>query len=430
MPKYSLPLLIIITVSVLFPPVTMARQESIRHNHFSDDSLYLYARDLAFAGELEKALDAATCLLNRNPGYADANVLIARIFAWEEKYDSSRAYIDKVISVDSCYHDALSALTDIEIWEGNYKSAVETAIKALVCHPDDELFLLKKSKAHYHDGNLKEAGETLDYLLGVNPDNEDARELEKLMSAPGYYHYRESNYLLGGYHGEFIEEPFSRHMHIGTAGYSYYTRHGPLTGKLNFANTYIDGTGMTRYPSLQYEADYYPELSPEGYLFINYAYSAGTIFPRHRGAFEIFRKLPQSFEASLGMRFLHWDETYMFYTGSLGKYYADLWFSLRTYILPGDEGVSASWYFNARKYFSTADDYAGIIIGFGLSPDETLADLTDRVYLKSTSIGGELSKGIGSDYLIKSSLRYGREEYQDSSYRGRWIFNFELRYYL
>ncbi len=187
---------------------------------------------------------------------------------------------------------------------------------------------------------------------------------------------------------------------------------------------------MTRYPSLQYEIESYPRLSPDSYLLLNYAYSRGLVFPGHRGAFEYFRALSGGFEASLGLRYLYWDNSYFFYTGSAGKYYGNMWFSLRTYIFPGNNAVSASWFFNARKYFESADDFAGIIIGFGFSPDETLAVPSDRISLNTISAGIEFSKGIYSNYLIRGSLRYNFEEYEISSLRNRWLFNLGLRYYL
>jgi YaiO family outer membrane protein len=410
--------------------VQVSAQNDGRYNLLSDEALFIRARELAFSGESEKALDAATHLFARNPSHLDAAVLIARLYAWQDDYDSSRIYISHVLINDPCHHDAMAASVDVEIWDGKYDRALEKAKLALSCHPDDESFLFAQSLAYYHQGNRKAANEILQYLKELNPGNEDALRLERLMSAPGFYHYRENDFLLAGYHGEFYEEPASRHMHIGTAGYSYYTGRGPLTGKINFGNVYIDGTGMTRYPSLQFEVESYPLISAKTYLLLNYAFSEGTIFPGHRGAFEIFRKLPAGFEASLGMRVMQWDDTYLFYSGYLGKYHADLWFSLRTYVFPGDQGVASSWYFNARKYFRTADDYAGIIAGFGLLPDETLSELTDRMYLNSTSLGIELSKGLGHSYLLRTSLRYEEEEYTVHSFRSRWTFNVGLRYYL
>lgn len=428
MQRYEQFILFFVVAFNMVNPSILAQHE-LQYNQISDDSLFIKARSLAFEGYNEMALGAAMFLLDRNNSYYDASVLVARIYAWENQYDSARVYLDSVTDNFPGYYDALSALIDVEIWDGNYLQAAGTANTALSYHPDDEIFLLKKAKAFHLQGSKEDAKETLEYLLEINPYNEEALKLLNSMDKPGLYHYRENNYLLGGYYGDFFQKPYSRHLHTGTAGYSYYSRQGPLTGKLNFANVYFDGTGLTRYPSFQYEVESYPKLSADAYLLLNYAYSRSSVFPGHRGAFEYFRNLPRGFEASLGLRFLHWDKNYLFYTGSAGKYYENMWFSLRTYILP-DDPVASSWFFNARRYFNSADEYAGIIFGYGFSPDETILDPDDRIYLNTTSVGIELSKGLGSDYLIRSSLRYEYEEFNTGLYRNRWRVNLGLRYYL
>ncbi len=412
----------------------LSAQDKDGFKDLTDDSLFFKAKAMAFDDKWEEAREAAMVLLDRNPLYHDASLLIARLFAWEENYDSARVFINNVIDTSPGYYDALSALIDIEIWDGNYSLAVETAEIALSLHPGDKGFLYQKAMAFLYQDMEDQTRETLAILLEVDPDNEGALELLKVLDAPGFYYYRENSYLLSGYFGEYFNEPYSRNFHMGTAGYSHFTSRGPVTVKLNFANTYIDGTGMTRYPSLQYEIESYPRISPDSYLLINYAYSRKRsllqVFPGHRGAFEYFRNLPRGFEASLGLRFMHWDRTYLFYTGSVGKYYANMWFSLRPYIFPGDNGWSGSWYINARKYFSSADDYAGIIFGFGFSPDDTFSDLADRLYLNTTNIGAELSKSIGTAFLLRGSLRYEYEEYRVNEFRNRWVFSLGLRYYL
>lgn len=414
---------------IILIPCSNAQEENPRVD-FSDDSLYIKARNLAYEQETAKARQAALALLERNPLHHDASVLIARLYAWENLYDSARIYIQYVTGHVPNYYDALLALTDIEIWEGNYEQAVETADIALAYHPDDEMLILRKARALFFLGLKSESKKTIDYLLEINPDNQEAIDLLRLVSAPGFYHYRENSYLLAGYYRESFNNPFKRDFHSGSAGYSRYTGIGPLTAKVNFANSFFDGSGLTRYPSLQYELESYPRLSEEAYLLLNYAFSRGAVFPGHRAAFELFRKLPGGFEASLGLRFLYWDTSYFFYTGSAGKYLGNMWFSLRPYIFPDNDGISSSWFFNARKFFKSADDFAGIIIGYGISPDDTYPDFTEKVYLNSVSAGVEGSTGITSKILVRGSLRYEYEEFETNRFRNRWSFNLGLRYYL
>lgn len=405
-------------------------QDSRNFDRYSDDSLYIVARNFAYDGETTMALEAAGMLLERDSKHYDAMVLIARIYAWDNNYIEAKKYLENVLDDNQHYYDALAALIDIEFWEGNHENAFETAGRALTFHPGDTLFLYQKARALYYMGRNSEAAEILEKLADSDPVNQSVLDLLDRLRMPGFYHYRENDYLLAGYYGEYVREPWSRDFHMGTAGYSRYTSIGPITGKINFANTYFDGAGLTRYPSLQYEIESYPKLSMDSYLLINYAFSRGDGFPPHRGAFEYFRKLPGAFEASLGVRLMYWNDLLIFYTGSVGYYYGNIWLSLRPYLIFGENEISGSLYLNARKYFSSADYYAGIILGYGLSPDETVPEIDDRVFLKAASIGFELSKPLSNRYLVRSSLRYGYEEHQENFFGNRWTLNVGLRYYL
>ena len=403
------------------------------HGYFypdPDDSLYFKASQMAVDGDFEKARLAALSILERNPEYYDAAVLVGRLHAWKARYDSSRLYLNQVISNMPDHYDALSAIIDVEIWSESYTQAVSKADTALLLYPDDTGFLIQKAKALIYQGMIADARKILNDILETDPENPEAVELLKSIDIPGFYYYRENSYLLGGYHGEFFRDPFNRSFHMGTAGYSHFTGKFPVTFKLNFANIWLDGTGLGRLPSFQYEVEAYPKLTSTSYLLLNYAYSPDIVFPGHRGAFEYFRGLSRGYELSAGIRFIRWDSEYFFYTGSIGKYYGDLWLSLRSYILPYDEGIDASWYFNARKYFNTSDDFAGIILGFGFSPDETVSDPDERLSMRNYSTGLEMSKGLGASYLVRGSIRYEYEEYRTGSLRNRWTINFGLRYYL
>jgi hypothetical protein len=109
-------------------------------------------------------------------------------------------------------------------------------------------FLLKKAGVLFLMGNNSEASEILDYLLEINPGNEDAAELKRQTGGSRLYHYRENNYLLAGYYGEFHQEPFSRKCISEPSVIRIIPDWVPLPGKLNFANTFIEGTGLTTVP--------------------------------------------------------------------------------------------------------------------------------------------------------------------------------------
>jgi YaiO family outer membrane protein len=77
--------------------------------------------------------------------------------------------------------------------------------------------------------------------------------------------------------------------------------------------------------------------------------------------------LPKSFEASLGFRALKYSTTTTIYTGSVGWYTGNSYWSFRPYLTPGDSGTSKSGTVNYRKYRSDANNYFSIYAGMAYS---------------------------------------------------------------
>ena len=93
------------------------------------------------------------------------------------------------------------------------------------------------------------------------------------------------------------------------------------------------------------------------------------LFPDLRYGAELYQSLPKSFEASIGFRSLQYTTTTNIYTGSIGWYTGNSYFSFRPYFTPGDTGTSTSGTFTYRKYRSDADNFIGFAFGMGFSPE-------------------------------------------------------------
>ncbi|HEY4629201.1 MAG TPA: YaiO family outer membrane beta-barrel protein, partial [Flavobacterium sp.] len=68
-------------------------------------------------------------------------------------------------------------------------------------------------------------------------------------------------------------------------------------------------------------------------------------------------------------RTLKYSTTTTIYTGSVGWYYGNSYWSFRPYITPGGAGTSSSGTLAYRKYRSDADNYLGLSLGIGFSPE-------------------------------------------------------------
>lgn len=404
-----------------------AQEIPVRQNN---DELFQTARATAFAGEREKAREICLKILENNPAYHDAAVLFGRTLAWDRNYDSARVVLNGVLQKRPGYRDAIDALADIEMWTGNLREAIRLCNIGLSFSENDKGLLLKKARAQARLGDIDAARITLDQLFEIDPMNEEGLKLLKSLEIISFLTFSERDYLLADYSGDYHRTPYKRRFHSAGLGYGKRMGFGPLIGRINLGQTWANDAPYEEKPSIQFEIESYPKLSASNYLFVNYAYALGKSFPLHRGGLELFQKLPRKFEGSLGLRYLYWNNNFFFYTGSLGKYYRNYWFSFRPYLIPKEGGISRSYFFTARRYFKLADDFIGLTVGTGISPDDIYSDPADRIKLKSNKVSLMVSKSFFQDFLFRGSFGYDFEEYIPGMKRDRFSVSASLRYYL
>ena len=121
-------------------------------------------------------------------------------------------------------------------------------------------------------------------------------------------------------------------------------------------------------------------------------------------------------EAEAGFRMLKFTDETWIYTASLGKYYKNYWFNLRTYLTPSNESFSQSFSLNVRYYTGGADDYLSLSVGTGLSPDDPTNNILynngDTYKLKSNDISIGYRKSINTTNVIFITAEIENQEYQ------------------
>lgn len=87
------------------------------------ESEYFRIREAAFSGYHETARADARKLVNENPDYGDARILLARIMAWQKDYDNALAAIDTLLESDPENKDAAALKKDILRWSAAVNEA-------------------------------------------------------------------------------------------------------------------------------------------------------------------------------------------------------------------------------------------------------------------------------------------------------------------
>jgi YaiO family outer membrane protein len=375
------------------------------------------ARKLAFGGERAKAREICRQILSK--GFdSDVALLLGRTFAWDGKYDSTRIILNKVLAHNANSTEALDAFADVEYWSGNYDKAIEYCNLAIKKDSANEDFLFKKAKILHSNEKYEEAVATLEQLIRHNDSNAEAMKKLQEFRFDVMKNRIRINYTIDQFDKAFNRDPWQ----IVALSYGRKTKLGSVIARVNLAKRFGD-TGF------QYEMDAYPKISENNYGYLNYGFSQSAVFPEHRLGLEWYHNFPKAYEGSLGMRTLFFSNTDVtIYTATFGKYISNYWISLRSFVTPGSGGTSVSGYLLARRYYSDPENYIGMRLGYGVSPDDNrnLIDSSQKLTLKTLSVRLEFNHIVSRVWIINPAIGWSSEELSKGVTPNYYTFDFSI----
>lgn len=333
---------------------TMYAQE--KEYNGDPDVTFETARKLAFDGKRLQAQDSLKMLLKNYPNYNDIRDFLASTYSWDGKYDLAKKEFSKVLKNDPERETTWVAAINNELWSEAPFTALEMANEGLKHFPESEVILLVKAKAEANGQNPEDAAKTIKYLLKVNPTNKDALNYQERLNQTLRMNAIGINSSI-----DFYSEIFDP-MQYYSLKYKRRTTLGSVILKGNFSKRFGDIGG-------QFEVDMYPKIAKGLYAYLNIGVSNSYLYPNFRYGAELHQSLPHSFEISLGMRSLKYSSTTNIFTGSVGWYTGNSYWSFRPYFTPGDSGTSTSGTLNYRLYRNDADNYFTTSVGIGFSPE-------------------------------------------------------------
>ena len=397
----------ILDIQLVHIPDTAKRPEkAVISDTISLNALLVNARKLAYNDGKEEARKICRQILSRDSNYWDAALLMGRTFIWDEKYDSARIVLNNIIDQRAGYYDAIDALIDVELLTDNHLRAIRYADIGLTYHPNDGVFLLKKARALNYSGNSPKASEILIQVLASDPSNKVASDLLLSIRKAKMVNKLTLNYWIYTFNDV---NPWN----FGSVAFGRKSKtFGTVTLRYNYARRF-ENDGH------QIEIDAYPTIAKGIYTYFNAGISNKKNFPYSRLSIEPYFKLPASFEISLGFRYMNFDDNriaaldsnkVIIYTGTIGKYWGNYWFSVRPYLTPGKIGWSKSANLTLRRYLADADSYLSLIVGTGISPDQQQYAYNPNYYLKSNKIAFEYQQKIASRFFLSCGTGFAREE--------------------
>jgi len=328
---------------LFFPQKGMTQDLAYQGN---PDNSFFIARDLAFEGHHVMARDTLQLILSKYPDYTDVRNLLAKTYSWDGNHNEARKHFNKITSVERQNKEVWIAAIKNEMYAKNYTIALGLANKALTFIKDDS------DLQNLHNDIINE-------IYSKQNATETSAEDELKETEAKFYKNR-----IGIVNSLDVFDIVYDPMIYSGVEYIRETEIGKIIPRVNYSNRFnING--------LQYEMDFYPKISKTFYAYTNYGYSNSRVFPNHRAGAELFANLPKALEVSAGMRYLDFvTSRAIIYTGSLGLYNGDYYFSLRPYITPRTDGpIGVSGSLLARKYFQDRENYFGINLIMGYSPE-------------------------------------------------------------
>jgi YaiO family outer membrane protein len=181
----------------------------------------------------------------------------------------------------------------------------------------------------------------------------------------------------------------------------------------------------------QYEIDAYPKLAPGLYMYLNAGVSSDSLFPDQRYGAQIYKSLGNGWEASLGFRYLKFNDSTVIYTGSIGRYWGNYYLTFTPYVVPDEiDGASASGALELRYYRTSGDDYWAFRGGYGNAPDvDTLLQITNRLDNGGISVSRQrpLSKKWKTTFL-KAKAGYSEREYNVNVKRDSFVVEVGIKH--
>lgn len=328
------------------------------------DSLIAKARRFAYEHNYNKATEILKPLVAAK-GDPELLVLLGRIYSWDKQADSARTILGKVISQNKSYIDAYCALSDLEFWEKKYDTALLVTRQGLLQDSTNTELLIREARILYNQSDYRQALLVIGKLQALAPGNMEARILA------GQIRDKISPNRIGiKYDYVHFNKQFPDPWHYISLDYTLKHKSGTYTARINYANRFAsDG--------IQYELEAYPVLSRRFYMYLNAAYSDNAgVFPKWKSGVSLFANLPAAFEAELGIRHLYFTSDAFIFTAAMGKYVNRFLLQARAYLSPSGQNMSSTYSLSGRYYYGIGgDNYVGLNVGAGISPDDRLINI-------------------------------------------------------
>ena len=395
----------------------------------AQDNRYVKAYKLVGQGNHNSARKLLLEELSENPDNMEARLLLARTYSWSGQYDNARGEFNKITSSKRNSRDVWISAIKNELYAREDATALGLVNKALVyLKSDPEVIRLKeialgrvKNKkypqlAWFNQEAVIKTNEVLhtkskEKIISKEKEEAKGQSAVKIIPKTPVDKELQNNRIAINNSFTIFDQRYDP-MIYSSISFKRQTLAGSIIPRINYSNR-LGKHGI------QYDLDFYPKFSKRLYAYINYGYSDASIYPNHKVGGDLYVNLPGAIEFSAGGRFIKTNtQSISVITNSLGYYRGNYYFSLRSYITPRPEKLTrVSGNILVRKYLKDAENFLGVNVGMGISPelrqltsgDELLAETF--LYIESQRLRFEYQfTGKKSSNVYRANLGVARQE--------------------
>ncbi len=402
------------------------RSQDMAYNDVNETS-YAKAHHLAYEGNHRSAKDLLLKVVAENPKNLKARSLLASTYSWSAQYAKARDEFNSITSQERTNSALWISAIKNELYAKENATALGLANKALYyLKSDSEVQRLREiAIARIENKTYPELGwhNTESPLKSTKTAKKEQRKktvLKEKETEPTATHEAKTpaakevlNNRLAIRNAFTVFDQRYDPAIYSSVSFRRQTQAGSLIPRINYSNR--NGTH-----GVQYDLDFYPKFSKRFYAYLNYGYSNASIYPNHKMGGDLYVNLPWAMEFSAGGRYISFESRNVtVFTNSIGHYRGNYYFSLRSYIRPKeDDLIGVSGNLLVRKYLKDAENFFGINVGMGYSPelrqlisgDELLAETL--LYVESQRLSFEYQfTGKKNPNAYRANLGITRQEF-------------------
>lgn len=153
-------------------------ERELRERPDDVDLMVQLAHAYARGGDRTRARAMATEVLRRAPEYWDAHILLARLDAWEGRYEPAMDRLEAVLKGAPLLQAALHLKVDVEFWAGQLVDARET-LQELLARAETAELHYRLAQVEYERMHYWAAWEAASRALELDPIHKGARTLKE-----------------------------------------------------------------------------------------------------------------------------------------------------------------------------------------------------------------------------------------------------------